>query len=198
MTTGRPGRPRSEQARRAVLEAARDLLKSKGYEGMSMEGIAARAGVGKQTVYRWWPSKAAVVADAALDGIIPQPPFVLPDTGDLHADLTSWLDDGVRSMTAPEASALIRALAAAASADETASNRLYNQFTGPNRQAVINRLDAARDVGQVRSDADTGSAADALISVNLYLVLARDPITEDRAHSLLDVVMSGIGPAYPQ
>jgi AcrR family transcriptional regulator len=195
MTTGRPGRPRSEQARRAVLEAARDLLKSKGYEGMSMEGIAARAGVGKQTVYRWWPSKAAVVADAALDGIIPLPPFVLPDTGDLRADLTSWLDEGVRSMIAPEASALIRALAAAASADEAASNRLYQQFTGPNRQAVIKRLDAAREIRQVRSDADTGSAADALISVNLYLVLARDPITQDRARSLLDVVMSGIGPA---
>jgi AcrR family transcriptional regulator len=195
MTTGRPGRPRSEQARRAVLEAARDLLESKGFEGISMEGIAARAGVGKQTVYRWWPTKAAVIADAALDGIIPQPPFVLADTGDLRADLTSWLDDGVRTMTAPGASALIRALAAAASADETASNRLYDQFTGPNRQAVINRLDSARDVGQVRSDADTGSAADALISVNLYLVLARNPITQDRARGLLDVVMSGIGPA---
>jgi AcrR family transcriptional regulator len=195
MTAGRPGRPRSEQARLAVLEAARDLLKSKGYEGLSMEGIAARAGVGKQTVYRWWPSKAAVVADAALDGIIPQPLFVLADTGDLRADLTSWLDEGVRSMIAPEASALIRALAAAASADEAASHRLYNQFTGPNRQAVIDRLDAARDVGQIRSDADTGSAADALISVNLYLVLARDPITQDRARGLLDVVMSGIGPA---
>ena len=79
---------RSERSRRAILTAALDLVEEVGYAKTSVEGIAARAGVGKQTIYRWWPSKGAVLLDALLalsegdDGVEP-----LPDTGDLAADL---------------------------------------------------------------------------------------------------------------
>src|SRR5688572_3560572 len=81
---------RNETSRRAILTAAFDLLQEVGYAKLSIEGVAARAGVGKQTIYRWWPSKGAVLFDAFLmlsEGAEGEPP-VLPDTGDLEADLT--------------------------------------------------------------------------------------------------------------
>jgi AcrR family transcriptional regulator len=80
---------RSERSRRAILTAALDLVEESGYAKLSIEGIAARAGVGKQTIYRWWPSKGAVLLDALLALSEDQEGEVLslPDTGDLAADL---------------------------------------------------------------------------------------------------------------
>jgi AcrR family transcriptional regulator len=192
MTNVRPGRPRSEQARRAVLEAAGDLMSVGGYEALSMEGIAARAGVGKQTLYRWWPSKAAIVAEAALDGTMPLPQVLLLNSGDLRADLTEWLRQFIEAMQATESVALVRALAAAVSADDEASHLLYDQFTSISRHALIERLLSAADDGQVRPDADIAAAADVLLSVNLFIVLARDPHTAARATDLLDIVLNGV------
>ncbi|MFC7643182.1 TetR/AcrR family transcriptional regulator [Streptosporangium lutulentum] len=70
MTTGRRGRARSEQARHAILTATATLLAASGYEQLSVDRIATTAGVGKQTVYRWWPSKSAVIAECLLDGYV--------------------------------------------------------------------------------------------------------------------------------
>ena len=72
-TGRRPGRPRSEAARQAILTAAQEELLARGVGELTIEGIAARAGVGKQTIYRWWPSKADVVLEAMRAGRRPHP-----------------------------------------------------------------------------------------------------------------------------
>src|SRR5690606_13055468 len=77
---------RSEASRRAILTAAFELAGEVGYAKLSIEGIAARAGVGKQTIYRWWPSKGAVLFDAILSLSEGPEGSALPDTGDLEAD----------------------------------------------------------------------------------------------------------------
>ncbi|TKA00855.1 helix-turn-helix transcriptional regulator, partial [Actinacidiphila oryziradicis] len=79
-----PSRRRSQQSHQAVLQATVALLNEVGYRRLSFEGVARRAGVGKATIYRWWPNKAALVIEA-LNGEVPLRP--LPDTGDLEADL---------------------------------------------------------------------------------------------------------------
>src|SRR4051812_17961042 len=84
-----PGRPRSEEARRAVLAASAHLVERDGYGTLTMEGIARSAGVSKQTVYRWWPSKAAVVLEALNEGAELLAPD--PDTGSLESDLRPFL-----------------------------------------------------------------------------------------------------------
>jgi AcrR family transcriptional regulator len=76
---------RSARAQAAILEATRELINKIGYDKMSIEGIAAAAGVGKQTIYRWWPSKAAVVLDMWAPEV--QQQLTFPNTGDLAADL---------------------------------------------------------------------------------------------------------------
>ena len=91
MTQPRRGPKRNEASRRAILEATRDILRIESYDRLSLDGIARRAGVGKQTIYRWWSSKAAVVVDAVLDGFIPTPPLPEPSGSDIAAALRDWL-----------------------------------------------------------------------------------------------------------
>jgi AcrR family transcriptional regulator len=83
-----PGRPRSEKAHRAILDAAIDLFVEEGFEGMSVEGVAARAGVGKTTIYRRWSSKEDLVIDAIDELIFDVQP---PDTGSVREDLVEML-----------------------------------------------------------------------------------------------------------
>src|SRR3954451_4883221 len=84
-----PGRPRSETARAAILQAAAAELQERGFAATTVDAIAARAGVGKQTVYRWWPSKPDVVLEAILE--LAAERVAVPDEGSLHADLLSFL-----------------------------------------------------------------------------------------------------------
>ena len=101
---------RNERSRRAILDAALELATELGYQKLTIESVAARAGVGKQTIYRWWPSKGAVLFDALLartqdtDGA-----GALPDTGDLVADLKAVLRATVTEFADPAFSADPRA-----------------------------------------------------------------------------------------
>src|SRR5262249_7009570 len=100
---------RSEKARQAVLEAADDLLSEVGFAAVTMEGIAARAGVGKQTIYRWWPSKTDVLMDAFLDDALD---YLNPrDTGSLRNDLRAHLKRLAAFLTDTDEGRVFRALA---------------------------------------------------------------------------------------
>src|SRR6185312_1951178 len=100
---------RNERSRRAVLDAALELLSETGYAALTVEAIAARAGVGKQTIYRWWPGRGAVILDALAEA---GPPPPLPDTGDLRADLLLVVRATVAELADPRLSATSRALTA--------------------------------------------------------------------------------------
>ena len=89
MLPGMPGRPRSEQARQSVLHAVDDLLVEQGYAAMTMKGIAERAGVGRQTVYRWWSTKAEILIEACVTDAAEQ--LTVPPQADPAADLLAYL-----------------------------------------------------------------------------------------------------------
>jgi len=177
------------------VQATCELLGEVGYERMSIEAVAARAGVGKQTVYRWWASKGGLVAEAVLTGHLPLRTAPLADTGDLRADLGGWLDELTAALSDDRTASLVRATAAAAADDEQAAAQLYERFTGPAHRAVVARLAAAVGAGHVRPDADLAAAADALTGALLYRVLTRqDAVPPQRSHGLLGVVLSGLRP----
>jgi AcrR family transcriptional regulator len=189
------GRPRDPRAHRAILEATRELLTSGGYEQLTIEAIASRAGVGKQTLYRWWRSKAAIVAEAALSGYLIADERPMADTGDVAADLRAWLRERFTELTDPSLIALIRGLTAAAAESETDAARLYEQFTGRFQRELVRRLAAGAERGQVRGDADLTAAADAVIGTLLYRVLARPSTTaQDGADGLVELLFAGVGP----
>src|ERR1700719_3860278 len=102
-------RRRSEKSRTAIVGATRELLLERGFDGTSIEAVAARAGVGKQTIYRWWPSRPALVADVLLEDAdkILEP---VRHTDDLVADLVRWASKLAATLTTERGSAMLRTL----------------------------------------------------------------------------------------
>ncbi|OBF58982.1 TetR family transcriptional regulator [Mycobacterium sp. 852002-53434_SCH5985345] len=196
MSQSRRGRPRSAAVHEAILEATRSLLVKAGYSGVSMDKVAAIAGVGTQTVYRRWPSKGPLVAEAVMQAY-DQTNFALPDTGNTVEDLRTWMRAYAEIGSAAENVALIRALAAAAAEDLSDRDTLYRQLTSRFHDAVSDRLRVGISVGQVRGDADVEAAADALIGATLYRMLSVTTSaheTTERYYGLIDTLMCGISP----
>lgn len=187
------GRPRSEKARVAVLTAAADLMLAGGFEHLTVEGIAAAAGVGKQTVYRWWGSKAEVVVEAIAEKYLDVPIGGPADTGDLRADLRAWLLEIRDRVEEGDTSRLVQAIMSAlASAGETAE-AIDEALIRP----IMTGLDArfhAHDRTHPRSLPAPPSFLAETVGANLLLhVMFGRPLDEERIGQLLDLV----APAAP-
>lgn len=189
------GRPRSAAVDDAILQATRSLLVDGGYAEISIDRVAAYAGVGKQTVYRRFPSKAPMVAAAVQDVYAHAGYLELADTGDLVADLRAWLRGTARFISKRENAALLRALIAAAAASPHQSDELYREITELQHRGVVSRLEAAAAIGEIRSDADLNATADALIGSTLYRMLSESlgvNKTIARFDGLIEVLCAGL------
>ena len=141
--SSRSGPVRSEAARQAILQAAVEMLAERGYDHLAIEGIASRAGVGKQTIYRWWKSKSAIIAEALLEGMILAERLEVPDTGVVRRDLTAWLRAVGDVLLSPQGESLARSLIAAATDNADVGQRLRDVIAGSGSGAVSTRLTAA-------------------------------------------------------
>jgi AcrR family transcriptional regulator len=192
LTTPDPAR-RNERSHRAILTAATDLIVEEGYERVSIESIARRAGVGKQTIYRWWPSKAAVALEALNASFSTVIGF--PDTGDVEADLRTQLIGMNHSLATTAAGALSRALIAAAQSDPAISRAHIEQIIDPATEECCARLARAQEAGQIRSDIDLETAIDVLYgSIVRRLMLAHRPLAPEYVDQALDIVFGGLRP----
>lgn len=194
MSRSRPGRPRSTAVHDAILNATRALLVKSGYAGVSMDKVATGAGVGTQTVYRRWPSKAPLVAEAVMQAYA-RADFTLPDSGDTVEDLRAWMHNYAVMNAANENVALVRALAAAAAEDLRDRDTLYGQLTGRFHDALCQRLRTGVSRGQIRADADIEAAADALLGATLYRMLSVTTSVHEtigRYDGLLDILTNGL------
>lgn len=187
MPEGRRGAVRSEAARVAILEATVALFAERGYDHLSIEGIAARAGVGKQTVYRWWPGKSALVAECLLEGMIIPERFAVPDTGDLRADVTAWLGQVEAVLDSPTGEGLFRSLIAAASENAEVARRLRESLADPRLFAP--RLRAARESGELRADLPIDEVSETLVGALLLRALARTPADPGLPARLVDLTL---------
>ncbi|GAA0983664.1 TetR/AcrR family transcriptional regulator [Nocardiopsis tropica] len=188
-------RRRSERARRAVLRAASELLGEVGYAKVTVEAIAARAGVGKQTIYRWWPSKAAVVFDVftALTGGTAGEP--LPDTGDLAADLRTVLRAIVDEFNDPEMDRTTRAFTTELQNDPVFAEAVNERLLRPNTEAFKDRLRAGREAGQLAPGADLDIVTELLTGPLHHRWLMRTgPLTHAYADELVETVLAAVGP----
>ncbi|MYT30734.1 MULTISPECIES: TetR/AcrR family transcriptional regulator [unclassified Streptomyces] len=192
---GTPTRRYSERSRQAIFEAALALVGEVGYEKLTIEGIAARAGVGKQTIYRWWPSKAAVLLDAFGSVVDAYDQEGLPDTGDLAADLKFVLRATADEFNDAAWQAPYRALAAAGANDEELSRTFVGRLMEPGTRVYIDRLRAARDAGQLDPDTDLRIAAEMLLSPFSQRWLMRTgELTHEFVDTLVDQVLRGLRP----
>ncbi|MBK1783086.1 TetR/AcrR family transcriptional regulator [Prauserella cavernicola] len=160
---------RNEKSRQAILTATRELIAETGYAKVSIEAIAARAGVGKQTIYRWWSSKGAVVFDSILDLSGPvDDAVVLPDTGDLETDLKQVLRATVAEFADAAFEAPIRALTVEIATDPELAALYQRSMATPMDEAKKARLRSAQEAGQLSPDAD----------LDLVLSLLNSPVFE--------------------
>lgn len=191
MALPRTGPVRSEAARLAILEATATLFAERGYDHLTIEGIAARAGVGKQTIYRWWRSKGQLVAECLLEGRLLPERLALPDSGDVRADMRAWLLTVFRVID--EQPALVLSLVAAAAEHPDVGSRLLESLTGS--ASISGRLDAAiGTTANLREGAPTREVAEALIGAVVLRALGRERSGPADAERLLDATL---GPATP-
>lgn len=184
---------RSEEARRAVLEAADDLLVERGFAGLTVEGIAARAGVAKQTIYRWWAAKTDILMDAFVEDA--EEDLVPPDSGDLRQDLCGHLRMLAEFLTVTDAGAVFRALAGQAQHDPELAARLRADHLGQRRERDRTPLVRALARGELPPDTDVDLAVDQLVGPIYYRVLVTgQPVPPEFTDQLVDRCLALIGP----
>jgi AcrR family transcriptional regulator len=176
-TAARPGRKRSEQGRVAILAAAFELVGELGYPGLTIEGIAARSGVGKQTIYRWWPSKA----DVLLDALTAKADLAIgiPDEGAYPADLRAFLAASFAMGGDRRVVDVLRSLMAHAQIDEEFGARFRAGFLQVRRDALGVILERARERGDLPAAAGPEVVLDLVFGFIWYRVLTRRDLTED-------------------
>jgi AcrR family transcriptional regulator len=186
MTTRSPGRPRSESARRAILGATTELTERDGYGRVTMESIARRAGVSKQTLYRWWPTKAAILLEALNEGAAAISP--LRDTGSFERDLRTFVRSTVAG--AGRNGHLLAALMAEAQFDEDLAEAFRTGFLARRRQILGALLERGLNSGELAATADKDFLVELVFATLWYRILAQNrPLNRGFADRLTHAVL---------
>jgi AcrR family transcriptional regulator len=184
------GRPRSPETRAKILKAAYEMLNEVGFMDLTIEGVAARAEVGKPTIYRRWKTKAALAMDAFLEAVTPEIAF--PDTGLVKEDFREQMQKIVKLMNSPRGEVLANVIGCGQADDELITAFRENWLT-PRREDAKRIFQRGVDRGELREDIDAEVAIDALYSPLFYrLLLKHQPLTDKLVNELVDVVMKGI------
>jgi AcrR family transcriptional regulator len=182
---------RSERSRVAILDAALALCREQGYANLTIEAIAARAGVGKQTIYRWWPSKGAVVLDAF--GRVSAAANPLRDTADIVADMRAFVTKLAAMLADEDIGPHLGALICEAQHDPVVRNALLERHFDPFRAVLTERIRTAQSAGQLPDQLDIDALND-LIFGALYPrhLLHTGPLDRRYARFVVDTVFAGI------
>ena len=190
---GQRGRPRSQEADRAILAAALDLLSERGLAAMSIEEVAARAGVGKATIYRRWPSKGLLALDAFVMSFQAEQP--LPDTGTLRGDLINALTAWVRAVTETAMGPTLTGLIAEAQHDPSLRAAWRERVLEPLRTQHRVMLDRAVARGEIPATVDREAVLDLFFGAAQHrLLLGHLPLTDDFIGEVVEVILRGILP----
>ncbi|MBB6550927.1 TetR/AcrR family transcriptional regulator [Nonomuraea rubra] len=186
-------RRRSDDRTETIMQAVLDLALESGYAKLSMEAVAARAGVGKDTIYRRWPSKGPLFLDSLLS--LNQDVLDYPDTGDVLADLRQQIHAAVDLLANPPWGPLYRALIGEAQHNPAVATGLNDRFIRPQAGRTVARIKAAQEQGQVSPDFDLDLAM-AILSGPLYfqLLITHEPLTHEYVDRVLDALFAGMGP----
>ena len=178
---------RNARAHKAIVDATLDLLRGVRYSNLTIEAIAAKAGVGKATVYRWWPSKGALVAEAISSPLQVQDP---PETGDFRADLIAAVEVSVENYAHPKRGVVVTALAADLIDDPALLSSFLEDFVLPRRRVVTGLIERGIREGFIAKDRDPELMMDMWAGAVIYRGLMKHlPITDDLATRLVDAVL---------
>ena len=188
----RRGRPRSERARVAILEAAADLLLAHGMTEVSMDAVAERAGVSKSTIYRWWPTKEMLALDAVHCSRLELEPVAL-DTGSLSDDLLGLLLPMVRCLRSQPYGRLIAAFVAQAHSDPNFADHFRAGSVEPQIQAAGLAFRRATARGEILASAKVEMALDLVYGPIYYrLLYGHAPLSDNFVIDLVDDVVASL------
>jgi AcrR family transcriptional regulator len=178
---------RSPEAHKAIIDATLELLRSTRYSNLSTESIAATAGVGKATVYRWWPSKGALVAEAITSRLRIEDP---PETSDFRADLIAAVEISTANYARHPGCELITALAADLAHDKKLLASFLEMFVRPRRRAVLDLVERGIREGHLARDTDPELFMDMIAGAILYRTLMRHLPVDELATQFVDAWLS--------
>jgi AcrR family transcriptional regulator len=184
------GRPRSQHVQQAILGAAADLLAERGLAAMTIEDVAARAGVGKASVYRRWPTKGTLALDAFLAEFLRLQP--LPDTGSLRGDLLAALRAWVRTVTRTPTGRALAGLIAEAQHDPDLATAWRDRVVGPVRAQHRKMLERAIARGEIPAGSDVDVLMDLLYGAAYHRLLQGHlPLTDRFVQHVVSVIVAG-------
>lgn len=187
-----PGRPRSEQARLAILRSTLKLLGENGFSDFSIEAVAAHAGVGKTTVYRWWPNKAALIADAFASSTSRTLHF--SDTGSVYTDLSQQMRQVVKIFRSRRGR-IVSAMVGGGQSDRDLIAAFRQRFLWPRRREAYAILKKAIQRGELRKDVDMDLLLDSLYGpIYMRFLIRHDKLTPDFVDRLCRLVLAGARP----
>jgi AcrR family transcriptional regulator len=182
----RAGRPRSAESHDAILTASLSLMKEKGYRSVTIEGIASEAGVGKQTIYRWWRSKAEIVLEAFASYTSGQ--ITIPDSGKLQTDLQFFLGQAFENLTR-ESGEVVRGLMSEALIDPGFAKAMRDIFIASRRGALREILLKGIERGELTSDVDIELIIDLIYGAMWYRLLNQHaPLNPKFAKQLSEII----------
>jgi len=188
-----PGRPRSEESRQSILRSTLKLLKQEGgFPDLSIEAIAADANVGKTTVYRWWPTKAALVADAFSASAEQELQF--PDTGSVQTDMSLQMRRLIRVFRSNRGK-VVAALLAGGQSDPELIEAFRERFLWPRRRQAYLTLKRGIERGELPADSDLDLILDCLYGpIYMRFLIRHDKLDESFADEICDLVLKGLAP----
>lgn len=185
----RRGRPRDPARQQSILEATLELLLEVGYPRLSIEGVAARAGVGKGTIYRWWPTKGELVLEAAADHIAIG---VVGDTGDTRRDLLVAAQQLIRTFSGPVAGIVIFAAIANLDDDPGMALTFREKSVYPWRHSAADAIQRGIDRGDLPSDTDVQFILDVIVGTIFQRTLTMaSPMVAGLDIAIVDLILPG-------
>ncbi len=187
-----PGRPRDAGRDEAILRATFKLLRTQGYQGLTIEGVATAAGVGRPTIYRRWASKAAL----AVAALVHSADIALPavDTGSLRGDLVAVQERQVELMRSPESRRITAGLVADLATDPELAETYVRDYLVPRRATVFQVLQRAVERGELDADVDLAFVYDMLVGpLFMRAVVWGQPLAPDAAEQTVNVVLAAYG-----
>lgn len=186
----RPGRPRSDRSRAAVLRATSELMHEVGLRAMTTDEIAGRSGTSKATIYKWWPNKYAVAVEAFLSEMFTESPD--PDTGSAHEDFRLALR-GMFHFYASPSGRIFAQLVAEAQFDPAVAVEFRDRLVGSRRRLVRAIWDRGVARGELSPDVNPEVAIDLVFGPAMYrLVAGHAPLAQSAADEIVDAAMRGL------
>jgi AcrR family transcriptional regulator len=189
---GRPrGRPRSGRAHRAILDAARELLVEGGFADLRLEHVAARAGVGKATIYRRWPSKEALALELLLE--LAAPHIAVRETGDTRGELLAAVTNAMRALTDTPFGPVIRALLSQIAINPSLGDPFRSSVVQARRAEVARVIARGVGRGDLRAGVDVEVATELLVGPVYFRLMFGGELTQTFAERIVDALLQGFG-----